>query len=278
MDKRAWACCRHSLRMLTSSPRLWALLILCLLCFDRYLAPITALATNEGLRIGWAGVSVFLLNDSWVGAMTTLGLLMLLFDVPRTDPAQKYLLLRSGRRAWAWGQLLYILCATAIYLAALGLILLAWIAPWFDWSLGWSSAIESFVGGADQIYDSMIAYDPWLVRVYSPIGALTLELVLHYICFVMLGFAMCLANGTLGNRAGFLIAAAPAMLDVVISEYFSEAANYFSPLTLTRLSCLDYGDGMLRPSVGYALIALTLLAVLLGWLCLRIYGRKEIRQ
>lgn len=278
MDKRAWACCRHSLRMLTSSPRLWALLILGLLCFDRYLAPITALATAEGLRIGWAGLTVFLLNDSWVSAMATLGLLMLLFDVPRTDDAQKYLLLRAGRSAWARGQLYYILCVTAIYMLALGLILLTWIAPWLDWSSGWSSVIERFVNGADQVYDSMIGYDPWLLRAYSPVGALALEVLLHYVCFAMLGFVMCLFNGTLGSRAGFLIAAAPAMIDTVIAEYFSEAAYYFSPVTLTRLSCLDYGDGMMRPSAGYALIVLTLLAALFGWLCLRAYGRKEIRQ
>lgn len=278
MDKRAWSCCRHSLRMLTSSPRLWALLILCLLCFDRYLAPITALAADEGLRIGWAGLTVFLLNDSWVSAMVTLGLLMLLFDVPRTDDAQKYLLLRSGRSAWARGQIYYILCVTAIYILALGLILLGWIAPWFDWSSGWGSAIERFVDGADQIYDSMIGYDPWLLRAYSPIGALAIELLLHYIYFVMLGFVMCLFNGTLGSRAGFLIAASPSMVDIVITEYFGEAAFYFSPASLARLSCLDYGDGMMRPSVGYAVIALVLLAVLFGWLCLRTYGRKEIRQ
>lgn len=278
MDKRAWACCRHSLRTLTSSPRLWALLILGLLCFDRYLAPITALAADERLRIGWMGLTVFLLNDSWITAMAALGLLMLLFDIPRTDAAQKYLLMRSGRRAWARGQIYYILCITAVYMAALGLILLAWILPWLDRSMGWSSAIERFVNGADQVYDSMISYDPWLLRTYSPLGALAVEVLLHYICFVMLGFVMCLFNGTLGSRAGFLIAAVPAMFDVVVNEYFGEAANYFSPVTLTRLSCLDYGDGMLRPTAGYAFIVLTLLAVFFGWLCLRIYGRKEIRQ
>ena len=43
MDRRAMACCRHSLRRLMGSPRIWALLILCVLCFDRYIAPIRAL-------------------------------------------------------------------------------------------------------------------------------------------------------------------------------------------------------------------------------------------
>ena len=78
MDRRAWACCRHSLRTLVCTPRIWALLILCLLCLDRYLAPITDMMSAEGLRVSWAGLTVFLLNDSWISAMTALGLLLLM--------------------------------------------------------------------------------------------------------------------------------------------------------------------------------------------------------
>lgn len=278
MDKKAFACCRHSLYTLTSTPRLWALLILCVLCFDRYLAPIRALMVDEGLRISWAGITVFMLNDSWLSVMAALGLLILLFDVPRQDEAQKYLLIRSGRKAWARGQLYYILSATALYMLALGLIMLFWIAPHLDLTTGWSDTILRFVDGGDQVYDSMLNYDPWIVSQYSAIGAMVIEVLLHYICFVMLGFVMCLVNGTVGSRAGFLVAAAPVLADTVITEYFSVAINYFSPLTMTRLSCLDYGDEMYRPTVGYAFIVLTLAAILFGWLFVRIYGRKEIRQ
>ncbi|MGN0801318.1 MAG: hypothetical protein ACI4MF_01850 [Candidatus Faecivicinus sp.] len=278
MDRRAWACCRHSLRTLVCTPRIWALLILCLLCLDRYLAPITDMMSAEGLRVSWAGLTVFLLNDSWISAMTALGLLLLLFDVPRRDDAQKYLLLRAGRRAWARGQLYYVLCAAALYMLALGAIVMIWIAPWLEWTLGWSATIEQFVDGAYEVYDSMLNYDFWILRAYSPLGALLLEVLLHYVCFAMLGFVMCLVNAAAGSRAGFLIAAIPVMVDTVIEEYFSGAAYYFSPMTLTRLSCLDYGDGMMRPSAEYALILLALLAAIFGALFVHVYGRKEVHQ
>lgn len=278
MHKRAWACCRHSLLTLTSSPRLWALLILCILSFDRYLAPVMDMAKAEGLRVSWSGLAVFLLNDSWISVTAALGLLILLFDVPRRDEAQKYLLLRTGRRAWARGQLYYILCVTALYMLALGMILLFWIAPRLDLTFGWSETILRFVDGAYEVYDSMLNYDPWIIRAYSPFGAMLTTVLLHYVCFAALGFLMCLINGTLGSRAGFLFAAAPAMFDLVIENYFSEAFYYFSPLTLTRLSCLDYGDMMMRPAAGYAFIMLTLLALALGSLFVFTYGRKEVRQ
>lgn len=278
MDKRALACCRHSLRQLASSPRLWALLILCVLCFDRYLSPIRALLVAENIRISGIALIVFLLNDSWISVMAALGLLILLFDVPRQDASQKYLLLRAGRRAWARGQLYYILCATAIYCLALGAITLAWMGPWLDWTMGWSEAIERFVDGAYEVYDSLLNYDPWILRAYSPLSALAVEGLLHYICFAMLGILMCLVNAAIGSKAGFLAAAAPVMIDTVIMEYFSPPVYYYSPLTLTRLSCLDYGDERMCPPAIYAFAVLTLLAVLLGVLFVRIYGRKEVHQ
>ena len=278
MDRRAMACCRHSLRRLMGSPRIWALQILCVLCFDRYIAPIRALLIGEGLRISWPALMVFFLNDSWLSVMLALGLLLLLFDVPPRDEAQKYLLLRSGRAAWARGQLYYVLCATALYMVAMALILLAWIAPYVDWTTGWSDGIMAFVDGAYEVYDSLINYDPWIVRVYTPLQALAIEAGLHYVCFAALGFAMCLVNAAAGGRAGFLVAAAPAMFDVVITEYFSTSVYYFSPLTLTRLSCLDYGDGRMCPTVAYAAIVLLLLAAVLGALFVFVYGRKEVHQ
>ena len=278
MDRRATACCRHSLRRLMGSARIWALLILCALCFDRYVAPIRALLVDEGLRVSWPALMVFFLNDSWLSVMLTLGLLLLLFDVPPRDEAQKYLLLRAGRGAWARGQLYYVLAATAIYMAAMALMLLAWIAPYVEWTLGWSDGIMAFVEGAFQVYDSLINYDPWIVRAYSPLGALALEAGLHYLCFAALGFAMCLVNAAAGGRAGFLVAAAPAMFDVVITEYFPTSVYYFSPLTLTRLSCLDYGDGRMCPPPAYAAVALALLALALGALFAFVYGRKEVHQ
>lgn len=278
MDRKAMACCRHGLRRLTSSPRVLALLILCVLCFDRYIAPIRALLIDKDLGISWPALLVFLLNDSWISVMTTLGLLLLLFDVPHRDESQRYLLLRAGRRAWARGQLYYILAASAIYLVAMSLITLAWIAPWTEWTLGWSTGIQAFVDGAYEVYDSLLNYDPWILSSYSPLGALAIEMGLHYVCFVALGFAMCLINAAVGSRAGFLVAAAPAMVDVVITEYFGTWSYYFSPLTLTRLSCLDYGDGRHCPTVGYAAFMLVGLALILGLLFVRVYGRKEVHS
>lgn len=277
MHNRTIACAVHNLRRLATSPRNWALFILAILCFDRYIAPIRALMIDEGITIGWPALMVFFMNDSWLTALAGLGLLILLFDLPMADEAQKYLLIRAGRAAWARGQILYILAATAIYMIALGAMILFWILPWIDWTLGWSDTILRFVDGAYEVYDSMLDYDPWLISSYTAMGAFAIEAALHFICFSMLATAMALFNSLLGNRAGFLFAMVPLMADTVLTEFFGVHVWYFSPVTLTRLSCLDYGDGMMRASVGYAFLFLSALWLLISALFVRVHRRKEIR-
>lgn len=277
MRNKTITCTMHNLRRLTSSPRNWALLILAVLCFDRYITPIRALMVDEGITIGWPALMVFFLNDSWLTALAGLGLLVLLFDLPMTDEAQKYLLIRSGRGAWARGQILYILIATAIYMLILGLLTLVWILPWIDWTLGWSDAIMRFVDGAYEVYDSMLNYDPWLISSYSALGAFSIQAALHFICFAALAMLMALINSLLGNRIGILFAMFPLMVDTVITEFFGAHAWYFSPVTLTRLSCLDYGDGIMSPPVSYAFIFLFIFMILVAVLFVRIHRKKEIR-
>ena len=277
MRNRTLACAAHNLRRLTASPRNWALLILAVLCFDRYIAPIRALMVDEGITIGWPALMVFLLNDSWLTVLAGLGLLVLLFDLPMADEAQKYLLIRSGRGAWARGQIVYILLATAIYMLVLGVLVLLWILPWIDWTWGWSDTIMRFVDGAYEVYDSMLDYDPWLISSYSVLSAFGIQVALHFICFATLAVVMAFFNSLVGNRAGFLFAMGPLMADTVMTEFFGVHVWYFSPVTLTRLSCLDYGDGMMRPSVGYAFVFLTAWLVLFILSFLRLHRRKEIR-
>jgi len=64
--------------------------------------------------------------------------------------------------------------------------------------------------------------------------------------------------------------------DLMVQEYFSESTYYFSPLTLCRLSGLDYGDQMGRPSVIAAFLVLTAAIALLGMLFVRGARRREV--
>jgi len=275
---KVWACCRHDLRRLAGAPRAWAVLILTLLYVENQFAPIRLMLTTESLALSWPGMTVYLFSDAQSTMMAGLGLLLLLFDAPFTDETQRYIISRAGRGAWGRGQVLYVMCVCALYTLAFSLALLLFQAPWTDWSSGWSSGLNALAKERYyEIYNTMIEYDPWLMDVFTPLSGMALELTLRALAFAALALIQYVVNIMGGGRVGFLIAAAPLLFDSVIEEFFGVTAYYFSPVTLSRLPALDYGDEMGRPPIWYAFLVLTLLAAGLAALGVHLSKRREIQ-
>ena len=277
MYRSAWVCCFHNMRRLLTTPRTWAVVLLLPLFLDGQMQPIRYMLLVEGQKVSLAGMLVYLLNDSQVTLLGGLLLMMLLFDVPMTDETQKYIMIRTGRASWAHGHALYILMVTTLYLLLFCASTAALLAPYLDWSGGWGTGIDALTDGMYEVYDSMLNYDPWLIRVYSPLGGALLSLGLKFLGFLALSMLMCAVNVLFRTRLGFLVPAALLMLDSVADEYFTESLYYLSPISLTRLSFLDYGDGMGRPPVWYGAAVLLGLCAMLAALTIYFCRRREIR-
>lgn len=275
--RNARACARHNLRRLIATPRAWAVLILTLLYVENQFAPIRLMLQVENLKLGWPGMTAYFFSDAQITMMAGLMGLMLLFDVPLTDETQRYIIARTGRGAWGRGQVLYTVAMSALYLAVVALALLLFQLPWAEWSSGWSGGLEGLVkNGLYEQYDTMLDYDPWVMDAYAPIQAMGLTLALHALAYASLALTQFAVNVRFGSRLGFLAASAPLLFDAVIEEFFGTEAFYFSPVTLSRLTTLDYGDGMGRPPVWYAFVVLTGLTAGLVFWCARLTKRREM--
>ena len=88
---------------------------------------------------------------------------------------------------------------------------------------------------------------------------------------------MALGNLLFGKRGGILLSAIPLGADVLMAEVYTGTAYYFSPLTLSRITCLDYGDLMGRPPVWYAFGLLLVLCAGTAWAVVRLCMKKETR-
>ncbi|MDO4355556.1 MAG: hypothetical protein Q4E13_03460 [Clostridia bacterium] len=278
MYSRWMPVCRGGLKRLLVTPRCWAVLIISALYLESVFAPIRDMLAAGKLTISLCGLMVFLLNDATVTTFMALAFLALLFDAPCTDEMQRYSMLRTGRGGWALGQLAYGACVALAYLLVWTLMAALFILPYADFSLNWSEGILAFTDGfAFEIYDSMLNYDSWLIRSYAPVAAWALECLLHALAMMLLGAALMNLNALVDRRLGFAAVAVPVVLDMLLQQFFGTHVYYYSPLTLCRLSGLDYGDGMGRPSVLYALAVLALGTALLSALFVWSVKRREIR-
>ncbi len=279
MHGRWMPVCRVSLKRLMATPRCWAVLIVSALYLESVFAPIRDMLGAERLTISLCGLMVFLFNDAAVTAFLALAFLALLFDAPCTDEMQRYTMLRTGRGGWAAGQLAYGACVALAYLGIWTLMAALFVLPYADFSWNWSEGILAFTDGfAFEIYDSMLNYDGWLIRSYAPAAAWALEFALHWLALALLGAALMNLNALVERRLGFAAVAVPVALDMLLQQFFGTRVYFCSPLTLCRLSGLDYGDGMGRPPVAYALAVLALGTALLAALFVRSVKRRELRM
>ncbi len=278
--KRKWfPVCRGCLARLMATPRSWVVLIVTALYLQKVLEPIRNMLVAEQLTINPVGLMVYLLNDTAVTAFLALACLALMFDAPCTDELQRYLILRTGRKSWAVGQVMYLLTAVALYLLLATLIAWALLVPYVQFSAGWGSGITALVDDFMwDAYSSDLNYDVWIPRAYTPVPAWLIEGVLHFAVLSLLCMLMMLINLLLDRRLSFVLVALPIGFDFMLEEYFGVEAYYFSPLSLSKLSGLDYGDGMGRPALWFAFALLLGVLMLLIGIFVRGVRRRELKM
>ena len=185
---------------------------------------------------------------------------------------------RSGRKSWARAQVALIFVVAVAYMVLVALTVLLWISPYVDWSGGWSDGILAFVeGGAYETYDSLLSYDPWVMRTYAPWAAALMELALHALAYGFVALLVYVGNVLFGRRGGVLLGVLPLAADALMASFYAGLPNYFSPVTLSRATMLDYGDGAGYPPVWYAFVALMALCALFAYLSVRLSMKKELR-
>ena len=275
MKNRWLPVCRGCFARLIATPRSWVVLIVTGLYLQKTLAPVRAMLAAEGLTVNPMGLMAFLLNDTVVTAFLALACLALMFDAPCTDELQRYLILRTGRRSWALGQAAYMLLTVMVYLLLVTVLAWLMLLPYIELSADWGSGMRALVEDFQwEVYGSDLNYDVWIPRAYAPIPAWLIGGALHVLSLSLLCMLMMLANLLLDRRLSFVLVALPIGFDLMLEEYFGVEAYYLSPLSLSKLSGLDYGDRMGRPPVWFGALALSLL---LG-LCIAAFVRGARRR
>lgn len=278
MRNRMLACLRYNLAKLMCSPVTYLVIAMTVLLVDRQIAPVREYLRDSGDRISWPGLLTYLLDYAPLTLLLGVAVIALLSHLPMTDEAQVYIMTRSGRRSWAQAQVALVFVAVVAYMVLVALSVLLWISPYVDWSGGWSDGVLAFVeGGAFETYDSLLSYDPWVMRSYSPWSAALMELLLHALAYGFVALLVYVGNVVIGRRGGILLGVTPLAVDALMADFYGGFANHFSPVTLCRVTMLDYGDGAGQPPVWYAFVVLTALCALFAYLSVHLSMKKELR-
>lgn len=133
---RIFSCCAQNLRKWPSNPRIYVLGLLLIGFLFEWVRPIADFSSAVHVSVTpW--VFPYLSLSQKVLLLIMLGIVLLFCDAPFIDAHQPYVIIRSGKRDWLLGQILYIMVASALYFLFIALISTLLMLPNLTFSSEW---------------------------------------------------------------------------------------------------------------------------------------------
>jgi len=212
-------------------------------------------------------------------------LTMLLFcDAPFSDGHTPFLIIRTSRRNWVIGQLLYIVLAAFIYSAFFVLMSILALIPNLQFSTEWGAVLKT------------IAFDPsspskYGITAFTIIGGSVMNLFeavpatlvsfgLFWLVSVFIGILIFFFNIVIGGASGLVAAGFFTFIAYfsifVGSLSFGNIIYYMSPVSWAGMFNLDWSGVGQIPSPLYAIGCLVGLILLMSIISVFVFCKKDI--
>lgn len=253
MDK-AWCVCLDNLHRWPTNPRIYVLAILTALLQERLaISQIRAFSFAVGIKVApWIYPHIM---DSWYLSMLILfGVVLLFCDAPFMNEGTAYLFIRSGRRAWFLGQVMYVVIASIIYqlfIVASGILLLI---PRLTFDTDWGKVIGTFSNMTGVTDFGANVLNNRILLLFSPIRAMLICFSLCTMVTVIFGMLVFTTNLYLPRSFGPIFGLVLALLLPFSVNFSGKIFYYLSPGTWMLLSSVDITNTSSLPSLSYILI------------------------
>ncbi|MCI9577127.1 MAG: hypothetical protein HFJ84_10960 [Clostridiales bacterium] len=252
----------QNFRKWMSNPRIYMIGILLILYIFNTTIPISKFCQTVQVSISpW--YFPFLTSDQWVIPILFSGLILLFCDAPFIDQSQPYNIIRSGRKKWIAGQLLYIFFASIIYFLFILIISTLLLLPVTRWQTDWGRVLNTLATTTAQSeFHIPITFHQKIILLYNPIQALGISFLMNILVGTFIGLLIFVINLRFNRILGCIIAAIPTLLTntIFFNEFF---LVYYIPVSWVSLIKLDPTGKQLLPSVTYAsIVILALIAIL----------------
>lgn len=147
--------------------------------------------------------------------------LLLISDAPIRTRQQCFVILRTGKRSWIIGQLLYLLLISIGFTALVWLFSWVWYLPELTWEAGWGDALVTASQGFDPAqFGVFLNFGYRVMKNTAPITVmLWCSAVMVLVCYMM-GVIMAVCNLWLKKGLGAIVTSALVGISL-IPEYFT---------------------------------------------------------
>lgn len=263
--KTVLSICLQNLRKWRTDYRVWIIAVLAVITVWIYIDDIERIALGLGTKMPiW--IYPFLYSQFHTKLIFTLPVVLLFCSAPFIDNNQMFVYMRSGRKKWLCGQIMYIAAASAVYyIFLITATLLSTIFAGGDINTEWGKTLTTIANSNAALYfeSPFISVSKIITSFFSPISATWFTFLLSWLCAVMIGLIIFFCNCLTGTRfLGIMITSLLVVLSALTDNGFPMLITY-SPISWNTLEKIDVGGLTANPSFGYCVsVYLASIAVL----------------
>lgn len=274
--KSVWTICIQNLRKWKTDYRIWVIGLSILVIIWIYIDDLNRVVTGmETVMPIW--IYPFIYSQFHMKLIFTLPIILIFCNAPFIDSNQTFVFIRSGRKKWLCGQMLYVVMASGIYYLFLIIsTMLSGIALGGEINLEWGKTLSTIANTNATIYfgSPYVNASASIITYFSPLNASWFTFLLSWLCSTVIGLIIFFCNIITGTRfLGIVTSSILIVLSALADTGFPEVL-YFSPVSWITLDKVDVGGMTTNPSFGYC-ITFYLTAIVLLVAGILIFGKKQ---
>lgn len=224
--------CRESIRKWSGDARIIAIVCLVFLFAWIRIEPLRSVCDAEGLSI-----TCWFFPHLMIGIQSLFyyfGVLLLFCDAPFVDNQQMDVILRSGKRNWFRGKILYIIVATCIYFLLVFVVSVIEFFPNVGFSMKWEDMMNILSVNKD--YGGVVRRN--VIVSYTPIEACLVQYMICVLFGIFLGLLIFYCNLYKKQNVGIGIALLFVLMGILVDFvdlHIMRVIVYFLPMAWTNI-------------------------------------------
>lgn len=266
---------KYKWSVLLTSGRFYAALIFIIFFLDIYIAPIRIFCRTVGEKIS-PFLYPCLITDNSLLLLLLLSFLFLIADVPFMDHSVKYIMIRSGKKAWLKGQMNYLLAVSIFFMVFIyaGSILLC--LPYLQIMGGWGRIIGTLAQTNAGVSFSINIFPSYAMMLdYTPVEAVLITmaagiLVVYLFCLVLFWISLYFSR-----MVGMCIVTGEILI-VTTAWRLGKWGIYVFPVTWMQLTTVTKNKVEDRPYIWFTWAVLLILIFFIRFMILMMSRHLEV--
>lgn len=199
-------------------------------------------------------------------------------DLPFKDNQQIFLLSRSGKRAWIFSQVFYVIIVSLVYFLFIFACFCVVLLPNLGFSTeSWGKIIRTISAtNAAQDFHLFFIVSPSVLSDFSPLQAFLYSFGTAFAVAVILGLVVLFFNLAVKRSAGVFISGAIVFVYMFVNMSGGSIIYYFSPISWCSILIADKNGVSAYPDISW-IVAVLCISFAVEIVALFIFGSRKIK-